>query len=122
MWKEDIMSGYDDMIEQYYEGRDILGPEDGDPEGYEGDVFMNAKEARELTKQNKEREEKIIELIKRGEDSIKSACEMGKRRSDIYAGYCINGRPQYPEVVEHFERLGYELKYVYGTNIYEIFW
>lgn len=26
---------YDDMIESYYEGRDILGPEDGDPEGYE---------------------------------------------------------------------------------------
>ena len=26
---------YDDMIESHYEGRDILGPEDGDPEGYE---------------------------------------------------------------------------------------
>lgn len=26
---------YDDMIESYYEGRDILGPKDGDPEGYE---------------------------------------------------------------------------------------
>lgn len=33
------MSGYDEMLEEYYEGRDILGPEDGDPEGYEGDLL-----------------------------------------------------------------------------------
>lgn len=26
---------YDDMLEEYFEGRDILGPKDGDPEGYE---------------------------------------------------------------------------------------
>lgn len=26
---------YDDMLEEYFEGRDFLGPKDGDSEGYE---------------------------------------------------------------------------------------
>ena len=83
---------------------------------------MNAEEARKLTAQNKERQEEIKKLIERGEDSIKWACERGRRRTDITAGYVINGEPRYPEVVDHFKKLGYKIKYVYGTNMFDITW
>ena len=86
------------------------------------DDKMNADEARKLTAQNEERQNKIAKLIKEGEKKVKSACNNGKRETDIYAGYCINGRPRYPEVIEHFEKLGYKLNYVYGTNLFDIIW
>ena len=83
---------------------------------------MNANEARLLTKQNVKRQNEITKLINDGERKIKYACENGKRQSDIYAGWVDNGRPRYPEVIEHFEKLGYELRYIYGTNLFDIFW
>ena len=83
---------------------------------------MNAEEARKLTAKNQERQEKIKKEIERGEKKIKSACENGRRRTDIYAGFVIDGAPQYPEVLDHFRKLGYEIKYVYGTNIFDILW
>ena len=57
---------------------------------------MNAEEARKLSAKNTERQEEISKLIKRGEDTIKWACEKGRRYSDIYAGYVENGQPRYP--------------------------
>lgn len=83
---------------------------------------MNANEARKLTEQNDKRQNEIKKLIKNGEEKIKWACEKGYRKTDIYAGYIHNGRPMYPEVIIHFEQLGYKIEQVYGTNIYDIIW
>lgn len=86
--------------------------------------MMNAEEARKRTSQNKERKVKIRELIREGEKNIEYAVERGYRReATVHPGYCENdGTPQYPEVIEHFKKLGYEVKYCYGTSIYEIRW
>ena len=83
---------------------------------------MNAEEARKITAQNEERKTDIFELIKRAEETIKSACENGRRSTTIYAGFVQNGRPEYPEVLEHFQNLGYTMKLCYGTNVYDIIW
>lgn len=83
---------------------------------------MNAEEARKLTAQNIERQEEITKLIERGEDKIKWACEKGRRRTDIYAGYVEYGIPKYQEVIEHFKNLGYNIKHCYGTNVFDITW
>ena len=39
---------YDDMLEEYYEGRDVITIYDGDPEGYEGDKMTLDEIAREI--------------------------------------------------------------------------
>ena len=83
---------------------------------------MNAEEARRLTAQNIERQEEIKKLIERGEDKIKWACEKGRRKTDIYAGYVESGIPKYQEVIEHFKNLGYEVKFIYGTNLFDVLW
>ena len=83
---------------------------------------MNAEEARKLTAQNKERQNEIKKLIKRGERGIKASCENGNRFHYLYAGYVNNGMPDYQEVVEHFEKLGYKAKYEYGTNVFKLTW
>lgn len=83
---------------------------------------MNAEEARKLTAQNTERQEEIKKLIERGEKQIRWACEKGRRKTDIYAGYIESGIPKYPEVIEHFKNLGYNIKYCYGTNVFDITW
>ncbi len=83
---------------------------------------MNADEARKLTAQNKERQEEIEKLIKSGEEHIKWACEKGRRRTDIYAGYVESGVPRYPEVIDHFKNLGYEVTLCYGTNVFDVVW
>ena len=83
---------------------------------------MDANEARRLTAKNVERQKEIKKLIKRGEEHIKWACEQGRRRSDVYAGYVEGGIPRYPEVIEHFKDLGYEVKLCYGTNLFDIIW
>ena len=81
---------------------------------------MNAEEARRLTAQNTERQKEIKKLIERGEGEIKWACEKGRRKTSIYAGYVESGIPQYQEVIEHFKKLGYNVKYCYGTNVFDI--
>lgn len=83
---------------------------------------MNAEEARRLTAQNTERQKEIKKLIERGEGEIKWACEKGRRKTSIYAGYVESGIPQYQEVIEHFKKLGYNVKYCYGTNVFDITW
>lgn len=83
---------------------------------------MNAEEARKLTAQNSERKNEIEKLIKRGEENIECACKKGRRRTDIYAGYIENGIPKYPEVISHFENLGYDVKHNFGTNLFDIIW
>lgn len=83
---------------------------------------MNADKARQLTKQNIERQNEIGKLIKDGEEKIKWACNKGRRETDIYAGWCDNGKPRYPEVINHFKNLGYQLDYIYGTNLFSIIW
>lgn len=83
---------------------------------------MNANEARKLSAKHKESQDEIKKLIKKGEEKIKWACQKGRRYTDIYAGYVIGDRPRYPEVIEHFKDLGYEVKLVYGTNLFDIRW
>ena len=83
---------------------------------------MNAEEARKLSAQNTERQEEIKKLIERGEKQIRWACEKGRRKTDIYAGYVESGIAKYPEVIEHFKSLGYNIKYCYGTNVFDITW
>lgn len=83
---------------------------------------MNAEEARKLTAQNTERQKEIKKLIERGEELIRWACKEGRRGTDIYAGYVESGTPKYPEVIEHFKNLGYNIKYCYGTNVFDITW
>ena len=83
---------------------------------------MNAEEARKLSAQNTERQEEIKKLIERGEKQIRLACEKGRRKTDIYAGYVESGIAKYPEVIEHFKNLGYNIKYCYGTNVFDITW
>lgn len=83
---------------------------------------MNAEEARKLSAQNTERQEEVKKLIERGEKQIRWACEKGRRKTDIYAGYVESGIAKYPEVIEHFKNLGYNIKYCYGTNVFDITW
>lgn len=85
---------------------------------------MNAEEARRKTAENEERQMEIEKLIKKGEKSIESTVKRGYRRYiTIFPGWCDNnGNPQYPEVIEHFRKLGYNVKFIYGTSLYEVRW
>lgn len=83
---------------------------------------MNADEARQLVKQHSKRQKKIKEIIETAEKYIKSECKRGRRKTSINAGYVDNGRPEYFEVLDHFEKLGYKIEYIYGTNLFYIIW
>lgn len=85
-------------------------------------MTLNAEEARKISINNNERKEKVEQLIKEGTEKIKYACERGNRYTSISAGYIYGSTPQYQEVIEHFKKLGYNLKICYGTNLYEIQW
>lgn len=83
---------------------------------------MNADEARQLVKQHSNRQNQIKKRIKATEEDIKSACKRGRRETTCNAGYVDNGRPEYFEVLDHFEELGYKTEYIYGTNLFNIRW
>lgn len=83
---------------------------------------MNADEARQLVKQHSKRQNEIEKRINQTEKDIKSACKRGRRETTCNAGYVDNGRPEYFEVLEHFEKLGYKIEYLYGTNLFDIIW
>ena len=83
---------------------------------------MNAEEARKLTREKEERQKEIKKLIERGEKGIKASCENGQRYHYLFAGYVCDGMPDYQEVVEHFQKLGYKTKYEYGTNVFKVTW
>lgn len=85
-------------------------------------MSLTAQEAKQISTSNEKRRTEIKNLIETGEMGIKSACERGRRYSTVYAGYVDGGKPEYQEVVEHFQKLGYKLKHLYGTNVFEIRW
>ena len=85
-------------------------------------MSLTAQEAKQISTSNEERRTKIKEMIETGEIGIKSACEKGRRYSTVYAGYVDGTIPEYQEVVEHFKKLGYKVKHLYGTNVFEIRW
>lgn len=85
-------------------------------------MSLTAQEAKQISTSNEKRRTEIKNLIETGEMGIKSACEKGRRYSTVYAGYVDGGKPEYQEVVEHFQKLGYELEHLYGTNVFEIRW
>ena len=67
-------------------------------------MSLSAKEARELSSKNTERQEKIKQYIEWQENSIRRACDNGHRRTCFAYGYDM------PEVVKHFKDLGYTFK------------
>ena len=85
-------------------------------------MSLTAEQAKQISTSNEKRRTEIKNLIKTGEMGIKSACERGRRYSTVYAGYVDGGKPEYQEVVEHFQKLGYKLEHLYGTNVFEIRW
>lgn len=85
-------------------------------------MSLTAQEAKQISTSNEKRRTEIKNLIETGERGIKSACEKGRRYSTVYAGYVDGGKPEYQEVVEHFQKLGYKLEHLYGTNVFEIRW
>lgn len=71
---------------------------------------MNADEARKLTEQHEGRKKIIEELINDTNDSIKRACEEGKRECPLYQHHYQNGIKRHiREVSEHFQEQGFEL-------------
>ena len=85
-------------------------------------MSLTAQEAKQISTSNEKRKTEIKNLIETGEMGIKSAYEKGRRYSTIYAGYVDGTKPEYQEVLEHFQKLGYKLEHVYGTNVFEIRW
>lgn len=80
--------------------------------------MISAEEARRLVKNNEKRQRLIKEYIKNGEETIKDRVEKGRRETYISYG---SGSQQWPEVLEHFRKLGYRIT-TDETNIAKVEW
>ena len=85
-------------------------------------MSLTAEQAKQISSNNEKRKTEIKNLIETGEEGIKSACKRGRRYATIYAGFVDGIKPEYQEVLEHFQKLGYKLENVYGTNVFEVRW
>lgn len=81
---------------------------------------MNAEAARRLIAQHEERKKEINKRIKDGHKAIETACKNGRRVA--YANYRKYEGFEYPEVIEHFEKLGYKVTKAHPTNMIDIEW
>ena len=80
--------------------------------------MFTAEEARKLVSENETRQKIIKEMIKDGEDAIKNKIRRGERYAFVMYG---SGAHQWPEILEHFEKLGYKI-ITDETNVAEIQW
>lgn len=85
-------------------------------------MSLTAEQAKQISINNNKRKKEIKNLIETAEQGIKSACKKGRRHSTLYAGFIDGGNPEYPEIIDHFKKLGYKLELCYGTNVYDIRW
>ena len=69
-------------------------------------LMISAKKAREISEENTTEKKMIREYLETAELNIRIACKKGKTNTEIFAGPVTNGKPKYPEVIQHLEEWG----------------